>query len=126
VDLLGGIGGAVALLGAMLLLGHVAVPSLRRVINVLTAALAQDEAMTLTAYTAHVVFMNSPLDVFDPVFQVVAVLPFSLGWRRAVGRGPALDSHHRGRRRRPVGLSLCHPGVTARTGWGPPSKPPDR
>ena len=92
LDLLGTIGGAVALLGAMLLLGHVAVPSLRRVINVGTAALAQAGAMTLTLYTAHVVFMNSPLDVFDPVegyvFQVTVVLLIGLGWRQAVGRGP--------------------------------------
>jgi hypothetical protein len=67
----------------MLLLGHVAVPSLRRVINVGTAALAQAGAMTLTLYTAHILFMNSPLDVFDPVegyvFQVVVVLLFGLG-----------------------------------------------
>ena len=88
VDLLGGIGRAVALLRAMLLLGHVAVPSLRRLINVGTAVLAQAEAMTLTAYTVHVVFMNSPLAVFDPVLQVAADLPFGLGWRRTVGRGP--------------------------------------
>src|SRR5664279_4998736 len=92
LDLLGTIGGAVALLGAMLLLGHVAVRSLRRVINVVTAALAQAGAMTLTLYTAHVVFMNSPLDVFDPVeryvFQVVVVLLFGLRWRQTVGRGP--------------------------------------
>ena len=48
-------------------------------------------AMTLTLYTAHVVFMNSPLDTFEPmdgyILQVVTVLLFGLGWRMAVGRG---------------------------------------
>jgi len=92
LDLLGTIGGAVALLGAMLLLGHLAGPSLRRVISVVTAPLAAAGAMTLTLYTATIVFMNSPLNVFDPVesyvIQIIVVLLFGLGWRHAVGRGP--------------------------------------
>ena len=92
LDLLGTVGSAVALLGAMLLLGHVAQPMLRKVIDVASAPLAAAGAMTLTLYTAHVVFMNSPLDVFEPmdgyIFQVAAVLLFGLGWRLAVGRGP--------------------------------------
>ena len=37
LDLLGTIGGAAALLGAMLLLGHIAQPTLRRAISVITA-----------------------------------------------------------------------------------------
>ncbi|WP_324277021.1 hypothetical protein [Blastococcus brunescens] len=48
--------------------------------------------MTLTLYTAHVLFINSPLDVFSAtagyLFQVVAVLVFAVAWRMAVGRGP--------------------------------------
>jgi len=92
LDLLGTIGGAVALLGSMLLLGHIAQPILRRVIDVVSAPLAAAGAMTLTLYTAHVVFMNSPLEIFSPttafVLQVVAVLLFGVIWRRNVGRGP--------------------------------------
>jgi len=92
LDLLGTIGGAVALLGAMLLLGHIAQPILRRVIDVLSAPLAAAGAMTLTLYTAHVVFMNSPLEIFSPttafVLQLVAVLLFGVIWRQIVGRGP--------------------------------------
>jgi hypothetical protein len=91
-DLLGTIGCAVALLGAMLLLGHVERPILRRVIDVAAAPLAAAGAMTLTLYTAHVVFMNSPLEVFTPTtayaIQVSAVLLFATIWRKTVGRGP--------------------------------------
>jgi len=91
-DLLRTIGTAVAVVGAILLLGHVAALTLQRVVHVVTAPLAAAGSMTLTLYTAHVVFMNSPLDQFDPVggylFQVAAVLLFALGWRQAVGRGP--------------------------------------
>jgi uncharacterized membrane protein len=91
-DLLRTMGTAIAVLGAMLLLGHVAAPMLQRVIHVVTAPLAAAGTMTLTLYTAHVVFMNSPLDQFTPVggyvFQVAGVLLFALGWRQAVGRGP--------------------------------------
>ena len=48
--------------------------------------------MTLTLYTAHIVFMNSPLDDFDAttgyLVQVVAALLFALVWQQGVGRGP--------------------------------------
>jgi hypothetical protein len=92
LDLLGTVGGAVALLGAMLLLGHIGQPVLRRVIDFVTAPLAAAGAMTLTLYTAHVVFMNSQLEVFEPttayIIQVVAVLLVGVIWRQAVGRGP--------------------------------------
>ena len=92
LDLLGSTGVAVAVLGAMLLLGHIARPALARTIAVLTAPLAAAGAMTLTLYTAHVAFMNSDLDVFGAtdgyVIQVMVGLLFALGWRQAVGRGP--------------------------------------
>ncbi len=92
LDLLHTLGIAVAVLGAMLLLGHVTAPTLQRVVHVLTAPLAAAGSMSLTLFTAHVVFMNSPLDQFDPMggylFQVAAFLLFALGWRQAVGRGP--------------------------------------
>ena len=92
VDLLHTTGTAVALLGALLLVGHVTVPVLARMIAVVQAPLAAAGSMTLTLYAAHVIFMNSPLDVFDAVpgyvLQVVSVLLFALAWRQAVGRGP--------------------------------------
>ena len=78
------IGVATALLGGMLLLA-------RRYGNVL-APLAAAGSMTLTLYTAHVLFMNSPWDVFEAttgyVLQVLAAVGFAVAWRAAVGRGP--------------------------------------
>lgn len=91
-DLLYTIGLAVAVLGAMLLLGHIVRPVLRWTVGLFTVPLAAAGSMTLTLYTAHVVFMSSPLDVFGAtegyVLQVVLALLFALGWRQAVGRGP--------------------------------------
>lgn len=91
-DLLHTTGVAVALVGALLLLGHLTAPGLRLVIGAVLGPLAAAGAMTLTLYTAHVIFMNSPLDVFGArpgyLVQVVAALLFALGWREAVGRGP--------------------------------------
>jgi hypothetical protein len=56
------------------------------------APIAAAGSMTLTLYTAHVLFLNSPWDVFEPtagyVLQVLAVLGFAVAWRGAVGRGP--------------------------------------
>ncbi|WP_300014087.1 heparan-alpha-glucosaminide N-acetyltransferase domain-containing protein [Pseudonocardia sp.] len=90
-DLLHTAGVAVALLGGLLLLGHVRGPA-HRAVTVLLGPLAAAGAMTLTLYAAHVVFLNSPLDVFSAVggyvFQVVVALLFALAWRQAVGRGP--------------------------------------
>ncbi|WP_413453128.1 hypothetical protein AA0Y32_03405 [Georgenia phoenicis] len=49
-------------------------------------------AMTLTLYTAHVMFMSSPLDVFDAtigyLIQVAAAILFALIWRGYFDRGP--------------------------------------
>ena len=92
-DLIGTTGVALAILGAMLLLlGHVGNERVRRIIRFATAPLAAAGAMSLTLYAAHVVFMNSPLDVFGAtegyVLQVVVGLMVALGWRQAVGRGP--------------------------------------
>jgi uncharacterized membrane protein len=108
-DLLHTTGTAVALLGALLLLGHVKVPALRRIVVVVLAPLAAAGSMTLTLYTAHVVFMNSPLDTFDAVpgyvVQVVTALLFALAWWQAVGRGPLESAANwaAGRARRAVG-----------------------
>jgi uncharacterized membrane protein len=92
LDLLHTIGIALAVLGAMLLLGHATASSLNRVIDVVTVPLAAAGSMTLTLYTASVVFMNSPLDRFSPmggyVFQVMGVLFFAVAWKSVVRRGP--------------------------------------
>ena len=74
----------------MLLLDHLGSP-LGGIVSAVTAPLAAAGAMALTLYTAHVVFMNSPLDVFDLVpgylAQVLAALVIALvgaAWSAAV------------------------------------------
>lgn len=87
LDLAHTIGVAVGLLGGMLLLARRA--------GELLAPLAAAGSMTLTLYTAHVLFLNSPLNVLEPtgsyLLQVVGALWFAAVWRRAVGRGPLED-----------------------------------
>jgi uncharacterized membrane protein len=84
LDLAHTIGVAMAVLGGLLLLA-------RRYGSVL-APIAAAGSMTLTLYTAHVLFMNSPWDVFEAttgyIVQVVAAVVFAVAWRAAVGRGP--------------------------------------
>ena len=91
-DLAQTIGSSLAILGAMLLLGHVTRPVAARVIGAMMRPIAAVGALTLTVYTLHVIFLNSPLDVFGAtsgyVLQVVVALLFATGWRLAVGRGP--------------------------------------
>ncbi|MFC5137794.1 heparan-alpha-glucosaminide N-acetyltransferase domain-containing protein [Actinomycetospora rhizophila] len=88
LDLARTTGIALAVIGALLLLDRVRHP----VATVLHAPLAAAGAMTLTFYTLHVLFLNSPVDVYDPVpgyvLQVVAVLLLGLAWRASAGRGP--------------------------------------
>src|SRR5215218_3556479 len=98
LDLIHTIGVATALLGGMLLLARRA----ERFLLPIAAA----GGMTLTLYTAHVLFINSPLDAFGAtagyLLQVVAVLVFAVVWRKAVARGPleqlAADAAGRARR----------------------------
>jgi hypothetical protein len=91
-DLLSTIGVAVAVLGAMLLLGHISLPAVHRVLNVVTAPVAAAGRMTLTLYVASALFMNSELDQFGPMtgflVQVTAGLVIAMVWCRYVGRGP--------------------------------------
>ena len=58
--------------------------------------LAAAGSMTLTLYTAHVVFLNSPLDVYDEtpayLLQVAAALVFALAWSATMGRGHSSGS----------------------------------
>jgi uncharacterized membrane protein len=92
-DLMGTTGAATALLGAMLLLGHVtAPPVLRRVITIGMAPLAVAGSMTLTLYTAHIAFIHSDYDTYSPtngyLLQVATALLMGLAWRATAGRGP--------------------------------------
>jgi len=84
LDLLHTGGTSVALIGGMLLLA--------RSWPLLLAPLAAAGSMTLTLYTAHILFMNSPLDVFPAtpgyVIQVVFALSFAVIWHATFGRGP--------------------------------------
>jgi len=84
LDMLHTMGSAVAVLGAMLLLARVAPTQL--------GPLAAAGSMVLTLYTAHVIFLNSPLDVFGAtpgyLVQVVAAVTFAAVWRRTRGTGP--------------------------------------
>lgn len=91
-DLLHTAGSAVALLGGLLLATHAAGPVVSAARRRALAPLAAAGAMPLTLYTAHIVFMNSPLDVFGAVtgylVQVAVALAFAVTWSAAVGRGP--------------------------------------
>ncbi|MCU1680676.1 MAG: hypothetical protein JWQ81_1415 [Amycolatopsis sp.] len=91
-DLIGTIGSATGLLGLFLLLGHVTKPGWRQVIAVVRAPLAAAGSMTLTLYTAHIMFLNSDYDVYDSttgyILQVAAALLIGLAWRATAGRGP--------------------------------------
>jgi hypothetical protein len=92
-DLMGTTGAATALLGAMLLLGHVtAPPVLRRMIAIGMAPLAAAGSMTLTLYTAHIAFINSDYDTYNPttgyLLEVATALLIGLAWRATAGRGP--------------------------------------
>ncbi|MEW2384719.1 heparan-alpha-glucosaminide N-acetyltransferase domain-containing protein [Micromonospora sp. NPDC047707] len=92
LDLAGTIGSAVALLGVMLLASRVAHPFPRRALSLLLVPLAAAGSMTLTFYTAHIVFINSGLDSFDPmvgyVWQIVAIVLVGTAWWATAGRGP--------------------------------------
>ncbi|MDH6464779.1 putative membrane protein [Micromonospora sp. A200] len=92
LDLVGTTGSAIALLAVLLLAGRVARPSPRLVIRVLLIPLAAAGSMTLTLYTAHIMFINSELDSFEPMTgylaQVLAILLLGTAWSATAGRGP--------------------------------------
>lgn len=91
-DLLSTTGTAIAVLGAMLLAGHLAQPALRLIVTVIQAPLAAAGSMTLTLYTAHITFINSGYDTYEAatgcLLQVAAVLLIGLAWRATAGSGP--------------------------------------
>ncbi|WP_060576116.1 MULTISPECIES: heparan-alpha-glucosaminide N-acetyltransferase domain-containing protein [unclassified Pseudonocardia] len=92
LDVLQTAGSALAVLGAALLLAGATHRVVAPVAGVLVRPLAAAGSMTLTFYVASILFMNSPLDVFDPVegylWQIGVALAAGTAWRRAVGRGP--------------------------------------
>jgi uncharacterized membrane protein len=91
-DLVQTTGSALAVIGYMLLLDRLAWPRVARIAGVIAGPLAAAGSMTLTLYTASVMFMNSDFDVFDPMggflVQVGVGVVFALAWRKAVGKGP--------------------------------------
>lgn len=92
IDLMATIGSTLAILGAILLLGHLRSPVLAGMTRVLLAPLAAIGAMSLTIYTAHIMFINSDFDVYSAwagyVRQLIFMIVFALIWRATAGRGP--------------------------------------
>ncbi|MBP2368138.1 heparan-alpha-glucosaminide N-acetyltransferase domain-containing protein [Pseudonocardia parietis] len=92
LDVVATTGAALAALGATLLLAGITRPGVSRVLGHVLRPVAAAGAMTLTFYVASVLFMNSPLDTFDPVegylWQIAVAAAIGLAWRRGVGRGP--------------------------------------
>lgn len=91
-DMLGAAGCAVAVLGLLLLAGHVTHRWLRPVCTVVLVPLAAAGSMTLTFYAAHVMFINSEYDTYSAatgcLVQVVGAVLIALAVRGTVGRGP--------------------------------------
>ena len=91
-DLAGTTGAALGLLGLMLLAGHVTAKWPRRVLDAVRKPLAAAGSMTLTLYTAHIMFIHSDYDVYSSatgyLLQAIAALLIGLAWRATAGRGP--------------------------------------
>ncbi|MFD4180830.1 heparan-alpha-glucosaminide N-acetyltransferase domain-containing protein [Rhodococcus sp. NPDC058514] len=92
LDLMATIGSSLAVLGAALLLGHVAQPFWSGVIRVVYAPLAAVGTLSLTVYVGHIMFVNSDFDMYEPVSgyvrQVVTMSALALAWHATAGRGP--------------------------------------
>ncbi|WP_127782696.1 heparan-alpha-glucosaminide N-acetyltransferase domain-containing protein [Rhodococcus sp. X156] len=92
LDLAATTGVALAVIGVLLLVGHLAWPPVRRVLGAVQAPLVAAGTMTLTLYTVHLMFINSAHDTYPAMtsylLQVVAVLALGLAWRSIAGRGP--------------------------------------
>ncbi|GAB3833417.1 heparan-alpha-glucosaminide N-acetyltransferase domain-containing protein [Dactylosporangium cerinum] len=91
-EILGSGGCAIAVLGLLLLAGHVRHRILRPLCTVVLAAVAAVGSMTLTFYTAHVLFINSEFDTYSAgtgcLVQVIGAVLIALAVRATVGRGP--------------------------------------
>lgn len=93
VNIVSTTGVALALIGVFLLVRHVIRPVvLHGISTAVLLPLAAVGSMTLTFYTAHVIFINSKYDTFDALpgylIQVAAALLIGLAWRATIGRGP--------------------------------------
>ena len=91
-SLLSTTGSAIGLLGVVLLASRITRPLLRRLARIVLVPLAGVGAMTLTLYTAHLIFINSEWDSYAPttgcLIQVATALLIGLTARVTVGRGP--------------------------------------
>jgi hypothetical protein len=92
LDLFGTVGTSAAMLGAMLLLGHLTRRSVQRALSLVLVPLAAAGSMTLTLYTLHMWFINSPYDKYSAntgyLLQVLVFLGIGLAFRATTGRGP--------------------------------------
>lgn len=92
LDLLGTIGSAAAVIGAMILLEKLTGARIKRLLTIVTTPLAAAGSMTLTLYVLHIWFINSDYDNYSAntgyVIQVIAVLSIGLFVELTAGRGP--------------------------------------
>ncbi|MDG6108677.1 DUF1624 domain-containing protein [Dactylosporangium aurantiacum] len=91
-DMFGAAGCAVAVLGLLLLAGHVTRRVLGPLCTVVLVTLASAGSMTLTFYAAHILFINSDFDTYSAtngcLVQVIGAVLIGLAVRGTVGRGP--------------------------------------
>ncbi|GAA1572309.1 hypothetical protein GCM10009827_112900 [Dactylosporangium maewongense] len=91
-EMFGAAGCAVAVLGLMLLAAHVTHRVWGPVCTVILVSLASAGSMTLTFYSAHILFINSDFDTYSAgngcLVQIVGALLIGLAVRGTVGRGP--------------------------------------
>ncbi|WP_344407369.1 transposase, partial [Dactylosporangium fulvum] len=92
LDLLGTTGTAVAVLGLMLLIGRARHKVTRWLSVAVLLPLSAAGGMTLTFYSAHVLFINSDFDEYNAttgcIVQLVAVVLLAVAVRYTAGRGP--------------------------------------
>lgn len=91
-ELVSKIGTALGLVGLMLLVGHLRPRPLRALVLAVWAPLAGLGGIVASAYTVHVLFINSDYDHFAPwaelSLQAVVGLSAGLFWRLTAGRDP--------------------------------------
>jgi hypothetical protein len=91
-ELVGTTGGAIALLGLIVLVDMLRPRPLRALLTGLRAPLAGLGAIAASAYTGHVLFVNSDYAQLAPraslALQVVVGLLIGLVWRLTAGRDP--------------------------------------
>jgi len=92
-----------AVIGLMLLLTDAGRPARAAVAAAVLKPLRAAGSMTLTLYSAHILFVNSPLDMFSAgpgyLVQICFAMVFALVWSSISGSGPLESvvtklSHH--------------------------------